>query len=569
MYYTLLHQHGFAILQIYAAIVGCDYGSVKGAGRQHAVEAMFEHLNSRSFGADWMTALAEALSAKVGLAYRCKIIHEENKARLGDAARAPDKDIVRRQGAHAAAGVIKISLGTSPIGIAKMQDEAGFVAVYIDDLIVFSNSIEEHRSHLLQVMRVCSDEGLFLNTAKSHIFCEYTRYLGAVCGNGQLFMDPNKVEAIVRMPYPKQSQTAIREFLGAASFYRRWIDSYARITEPLQELLKDNAKGRTMDMWAANKSKYETVVDKLKRILCSYPVLRQPNFHKPFLLYTDASDYAIGGVLCQLDETTGRRTAIHYASRSLINAEKKYSVQEKEALAIVFSVKKFRKYLLGSRFKIRVLTDHRTLESLTNSREVAGRMARWAMIMSEYNYSVEYIPGVSNTAADSLSRLIDMSEERWKTLTLEDRDSDENSPFLVMWPELHLLCNVSWFDEESLDRESFTPGNFTSIFSKEELEEIARIEELDSMPGNSWTHESVLFALPTLLPGERKVLKIHSGLYPKCKDFADLHAFLKDVSVRRETNEVKRLSKKRNRTRSDKNGSKSQKLCDNHLPSVS
>ena len=126
-----------------------------------------------------------------------------------------------------------------------------FVAVYIDDLIVFSNSIQEHRDHVLRVMDVCSDEGLFLNMSKSHVFCEYTRYLGAICGNQKIFMDPAKVESILHMPYPRASQTAIREFLGAASFYRRWIDSYAKKTAPLQVLLKDSAKGKN-----PNKKRY-------------------------------------------------------------------------------------------------------------------------------------------------------------------------------------------------------------------------------------------------------------------------------------------------------------------------
>ena len=101
---------------------------------------------------------------------------------------------------------------------------------------------------------------------------------------------------------------------------------------------------------------------------------------------------------------------------------------------LVAAVKKFRKYLLGSKFKIRCLTDHRTLQSLTNSKEVAGRMARWAMIMSEYNYMVEYVPGVINTAADALSRLINIPESRWQRLTMPEDDSDESHPFLLLWP---------------------------------------------------------------------------------------------------------------------------------------
>ena len=138
--------------------------------------------------------------------------------------------------------------------------KSGFVAVYIDDLIVFSDTEEDHARHLLEVMRVCSKEKLYLNTAKSHLFCKYTRYLGAICGDGRLLMDPSKVEAIINMPHPKESQTQVREFLGNASFYRRWIDSYAKITLPLTELLKDSAKGKTKEIWDSD-SKYGGAVD--------------------------------------------------------------------------------------------------------------------------------------------------------------------------------------------------------------------------------------------------------------------------------------------------------------------
>ena len=115
-------------------------------------------------------------------------------------------------------------------------------------------------------------------------------------------------------------------------------------------------------------------------------------------------------------------------SRALHGPELNYSVQEKEALGIIFCVKKFRKMILGSPFKIRCLTDHKSLECLTNSKEVAGRMARWAMIMSEYHYQVEYIKGVTNTAADGLSRLISLPEDVWTPLTTTDADSDKEHP---------------------------------------------------------------------------------------------------------------------------------------------
>ena len=146
--------------------------------------------------------------------------------------------------------------------------------------------------------------------------------------------------------------------------------------------LKDSAKGKTTEIWESNPGRYSAAVRTIKEALTSYPVLRQPDFSQPFTIYTDASKIAIGAVLCQKSE--GSMHAIHYASRSLIDAEKNYSVQELEALAIVFAVKKFRKYILTSQFTVRCMTDHRTLECLSNAKEVAGRLSRWAMIMSEY-----------------------------------------------------------------------------------------------------------------------------------------------------------------------------------------
>ena len=442
-------------------------------------------------------------------------------------------------------------IGTTPIGIAKMQGESGFCAVYIDDLIVFSDTAESHKRHLLQVMQVCSDEGLYLNMPKSHVFTKYTRYLGAVCGNGQLFMDPSKVEAILAMPNPSASQTAVREFLGATSFYRRWIDSYARTVEPLQGLLKDEAKGRTQELWDKNKDKYESVIKTLKHALCSYPVLRQPDYDRPMVLYTDASDYAIGAALCQ--EFEGKLCAIHFASRSLIKAERNYSVQEKEALAIVFGVKKFRKSILGSRFKIRCLTDHKSLECLTNANELAGRMARWAMIMSEYNYSVEYIKGATNTAADALSRLIAMPDEAWRPLTLtEDRDDDH--PFLLLWPDVHLLCIASQYDPAR----ATTYDIETCMTTDEALKAIEREERLNSPLHDTIHHELILFSRTTVYTGDVKVLNIHADLYSQCPDFKLLYEYLTQTDTENsalgtltELDKVPGTAVKRKKTSSD------------------
>ena len=131
--------------------------------------------------------------------------------------------------------------GESPVSVGKLDGEQGFVAIYIDDLIVFSKSSEDHKRHLVKLLDICSKERLYLNPDKSHIFCKYTRYLGAICGNQHLYMDPEKVKAISTMPTPT-TQTEIRAFLGACSFYRRWVGSYAKIAAPLNDLLKKEVK---------------------------------------------------------------------------------------------------------------------------------------------------------------------------------------------------------------------------------------------------------------------------------------------------------------------------------------
>ena len=127
-------------------------------------------------------------------------------------------------------------------------------------------------------------------------------------------------------------------------------------------------------------------------------MLRQPDFHKPFVVYTDASDYAMGAALCQ--EHDGKMCVVAYCSRGFAGPERNYSVQEKECLGIVFATKKFRRYLLGGNFTVRIMTDHSSLQYLTKSREMGGRIARWAMIMSEYNYKVEYLKGKLNVVGD-------------------------------------------------------------------------------------------------------------------------------------------------------------------------
>ena len=409
--------------------------------------------------------------------------------------------------------------GISPHAMASAPDESGYVAVYIDDLIVFSNSEEEHERHLREIMRVCSEENLHLNNAKSKIFCEYTRYLGAVVGNNRIFMDPVKVKSIVDMPTPT-SQTELRGFLGAASFYRRWIASYAKVAGPLNDLLKKDIKFGVE--WNKHPEKYQGAINSLKTALMSYPILRQPDFHKEFIIYTDASDYAIGAALCQVVE--GKPVAIAYVSRALIGPERDYSVQEKECLGIVYACQKFRHYVLGSNFTVRIMTDHNSLRFLTKSKEQGGRIARWAMILSEYNYKVEYLKGKLNVVGDALSRLISRDSAHWRNLGEDDLDTDEKHPFLLLWPDLYLCAMESQHD----------PADPTHMSADSKLEtdpstnhKWRATEQRMHEPMHDETFEErVLFARFSVGAEEPKILQLKQEHYRSDPDFRDLYKYL-------------------------------------------
>ena len=274
----------------------------------------------------------------------------------------------------------------------------GCVLVYQDDIVVFSENAAQHKLDILRLMQVLSEENVPLNVKKSCFFAKYVRYLGAVLGDGKIFTDPDKVQAMVDLKV-EPTLKSIRGFLGMTGFYRRWISGYAEYAKPLTNLLKKDVKIPTV--WGETHDK--AVLD-LKNALTSYPVLQQPKQGIPYVIASDASDYATGSVLGQIVD--GKMVAIAYQSAALRGPELHYSVQEKEALGVIRAVKAFNHYILASPFEIRLLTDHHSLQFMKTQKGLVGRMARWAMILSEYNATVKYLKGSENHVADALSRLI-------------------------------------------------------------------------------------------------------------------------------------------------------------------
>ena len=265
--------------------------------------------------------------------------------------------------------------------------------IYLDDVIIFSSSFQAHLEHLSSVLTRLDEAGLKLRLSKCHFAKQEVRYLGHIISRKGVQPDPEKTRAVQDFP-PPQSLKQLRSFMGLANYYRRFIRGYAQIATPLHKLTHKNA----VFTWS---SECQQAFVTLKAALVTAPVLQFPVFDRPFILHTDASNWAVGAVLCQ--EHEGREHVIAYYSRQLTKAECHYSTTEREALAVITAVKNFYPYLYGRTFTL--ITDHNPLTTLTKLRDVGGRLSRWILFLQQFDYTMVYKTGSLNTDADALSRV--------------------------------------------------------------------------------------------------------------------------------------------------------------------
>ncbi|GBL59734.1 Retrovirus-related Pol polyprotein from transposon 297 [Araneus ventricosus] len=215
--------------------------------------------------------------------------------------------------------------------------------------------------------------------------------LGHVVSEDGIKPDPENVRAVKNFPVPKNVHD-VRRFLGLCSYYRRFIKNFCYRAQPLQELLKGDSKFA----WGLDQTKS---FENLKTALISDPILRLFDEEAPTEMHTDASGYGLGAVLVQIQKEKER--VIAYASNTLTKAEKNYSTTERKCLAAVWAITKFHPYLYGRFFKI--VTDHHSLCWLTGLKDPAGKLARWALRLQEYNFEIPYKSGKKHKDANSLS----------------------------------------------------------------------------------------------------------------------------------------------------------------------
>ena len=280
-----------------------------------------------------------------------------------------------------------------------------FVIVFLDDILVYSRTLEEHHQHLRVVLQRLRDNKLYAKLSKCCFFRQEVEFLGHFVGRAGVRMVEGKVAAVERWPTPT-TQKEVEQFLGLAGYYRRFIADFSKLASPLSELCGTlrKAKGtaqrappRKSFVWAAEQ---QEAFEKLKAAVTQAPCLAIPDPQLPFVVHTDASGYATGAVLMQqFDE--GMRP-IAFLSKKMTKAERNYPVHEQELLAILNALKAWRHYLGGRRFS--VLTDHQSLQYVETSAMATPRQVRWAAWLSEFDFSIKYSPGRTNVAADALSR---------------------------------------------------------------------------------------------------------------------------------------------------------------------
>ena len=267
-----------------------------------------------------------------------------------------------------------------------------FLEVFIDNFAVFSIR-SKHHGFLKKTFERCRETNLKLHPSKCFLGMTSGVLLEHIVSKKGLEVDMEKVRAILTLA-PPTCVREIRGFLECVGYYRRFIDGYARKAIPLTELLKKNVEFS----WSPER---QGAFEELKLTLAKAPVLSPPDWKKEFHVTLDASGWCLGAILWQYEEDK-RESLVYYASQQMSPVEQKYTTTEREALAVVYACKKFRHYLLG--YQIIFHMDHDSLKYLVNKPDLSGRIARWILLLQEFNYEVVVKSGKSNSNADYLSR---------------------------------------------------------------------------------------------------------------------------------------------------------------------
>lgn len=362
--------------------------------------------------------------------------------------------------------VTPFGLKTSPAAFQNCMDRVlaglkwGTCLLYLDDILVMAPTYEELLNRLRKVFERLREANLTLNPSKCTFGFREARVLGHIVSADGVSPDPNKVKDILKFEPPRRLR-ALRSFLGLANYYRKFVPDYSKIARPLIELTKKNVQWQ----WGEQQHKaFET----LKNKLTTAPILRHFDPNLPIELHTDASDVGVGAAVMQTEN--GETLPVAYASRRLSDAEKKYTVTEKECIGVVWSTQHFRQFLWGRKFTI--VVDHHALCWLKKNRDSSGRLARWALKLMEFDYEIKHKQGRLHVVPDMLSRntCVDCKPE--------DEDMTNEIPMLVLEASSSHCQN-----EDTVPLFSLQWSEIQKL--QEEDEECKRIKEAVLSPDNA------------------------------------------------------------------------------------
>ena len=286
--------------------------------------------------------------------------------------------------------------------------------VYLDDIVIYSHTEEEHDQHLREVFEALRAYGLKVKPSKCQFRIPELKLLGHIVTPAGIRTDPDKVSAIRDMA-PPHDVKGVRSFLGMTGYYRQYIPDYARVAQPLVQLTKKHSHFT----WTADQ---QHAWESLRDLLVSTQVMAYPQVGRPYTLYTDACDYAVGAILVQEDEH-GVERPIQYISKQLSGAQLKWATIEKEAFAVVHALTKLRPYLYDASFTI--YTDHKPLKALFVSEIKNTKIQRWAVLIAEYGAPIEYRKGPNNM----LSRIRPREDIDTNTATICALHEDNEVPW--------------------------------------------------------------------------------------------------------------------------------------------
>ncbi len=288
----------------------------------------------------------------------------------------------------------------------------GKVTIYLDDILIFSKTLDEHRRIVKCVLQRLREHKLFLKAEKCEFEVLKTEYLGVIISENSIRMDPVKIAGIAELPMPTK-KWELQSFLGFTNFYRKFIKNYSKVIKALTQLT-----GLTTWTWGKPQ---EDAFKELKRRMAEDVILAIPNDDNPFGVEADASEGAVSAVLSQ--QQNGVWQPVTFMSKSLSATERNYEIYDKELLAIMLALSEWCHYLMGAAKDVEIWTDHQNLQYFRQPQKLNRRQAHWVTELAEYHFVLQHKPGALNKKADLLSRRDD-----------HDQGKEDNHDITILQP---------------------------------------------------------------------------------------------------------------------------------------